>query len=236
MLQEFKKYNLNSFILIFAAASIIPFVVSGFVVLTQKRAIQSLSMSLISENFIGPWTSLLFGLLTILLVQMVMEVEKNSNLLSLYKVYKNTWYLWILRKAGLVLLLLLTILVLNAGMTGILFSYILSVKEEAKLFSETIISYNRSMLKGLLFMLPTILLQILLTLMSRKVSMASLLGIILLIVGIPIANLSELFLIPYNYSIFSQKPSTDLHLLFLVSLLVSLACLLLSNFILKKGK
>ena len=84
------------------------------------------------------------------------------------------------------------------------------IQGEQDEISTILMKYNLSMMYCLIFTIPSIVFQIYLSVRTSKVIIASVIGIILMIVGIPIANLTNLYIIPYNFPIFTSKESVRL--------------------------
>ncbi|MEM6770730.1 MAG: hypothetical protein AAF597_09120, partial [Bacteroidota bacterium] len=88
--------------------------------------------------------------------------------------------------------------------------------------------------KAFIFVIPGLFFQLLLAVAIKKPIFPVVLGLFLMILGIPIANLAKIYLIPYSYPILVQDPATNLGMLLLMSALVVVGCsvamqLLLSN-------
>ena len=113
------KYSIRNLILIILSACLIPFIVSEFVLLTQVNSIRLISNDLIINNFVGPWSSILTGVLTILMVHIVIDVERESSLLDLYRAYKRHWIKWVFTKTIFVITILSCIFILNSILTSL---------------------------------------------------------------------------------------------------------------------
>ena len=83
--------------------------------------------------------------------------------------------------------------------------------------------------KAYIFALPGLFFHLLLIVLIRNSIFPIILGLLIMILGIPIANLSDSYLIPYSYPILSQKPSMDLTILSIVSILVIVTCVVVMN-------
>jgi len=223
------KYNNGNLIVIILCACLIPFIVSEFVLFTQVNSIKLIPNDIIINNFVGPWSSILTGVLTILMVHIVIEVERESSLLDLYRAYKRHWIKWVITKTMFVMTILSFIFILNSILTSLVLYQVLVIQGEQDEISAILMKYNLSMLYCLIFTIPSIVFQIYLSVRTSKVIIASVIGIILMIVGIPIANLTNLYIIPYNFPIFTSKESVRLFDLALVSVLIILSFTTLIN-------
>ena len=112
---EFKKLSFQKVFGIVLVSCIVPFAFTLFIVFTQSSGISKLDSDFIINNLVGPWSSLLLGLLIIISGYIVTEEERRKNILKLYRPYKSNWYDWIFRKSLVIIAILFFVFINRWG-------------------------------------------------------------------------------------------------------------------------
>jgi hypothetical protein len=203
----------------------------GFLLLNQRMVVGQ-AVNLVVSNNIGAWSSLLFPLIILVLVQNLIDVETKSNRLYYSKSYKRNWIDLFLLKA-LIAILVLCI----ASCFNIFFNYILVKIAPAYGMVESspaeLWNYTISFLKLIPAFIPAIFFHLMICLAFKKSGLAYLVGIFLIILGIPIANLLGFSVLPYNFGVVVMNPNGELGFITFMGILILVAAPMLSNFLIR---
>ncbi|MEN0006326.1 MAG: ABC transporter permease [Bacteroidota bacterium] len=233
---ELKKVSFEKIAIIIAISCITPFLFTLFVLYTQSNGISTLAGAFLVGNLVGPWSSLLLGMLVIVLCYVVTEEEQRKNILKLYRPYKRYWYAWIGGKALVIMGILLGVFITNTILSAIALKIISTMISSGETFYDLFLLYLYKFSKAYVFALPCVFFQLLLAVWIKKPVLPVVLGLLLLILGIPVANLSNTYFIPYSYPILSQKPSISMPSLIFATLLIIVFSSLLINSVLSNNK
>ncbi len=91
-----------------------------------------------------------------------------------------------------------------------------------------------SFLKLIPAFIPAIFFHLMVCFTLQKAGLAYLVGIMLIVIGIPIANLTDYALIPYSFGIVALKPDAVMRWSFLMGLSIVVGSPLVTNAILRK--
>ena len=210
-------------------ACLIPLAFTLFIIYTQANAINKVPGEFVIDNLVGPWSSLLLGILVIILSYIVTEEEQQKNMLNLYRSYKSNWYGWIVKKSFVVIWILLCIFLINLMLNAIIIQIVEGMIADSKGFASLYSLFLTNFSKAYIFVLPCLFFQLLLSVLIKKPVLPIMLGLFIMILGVPIANLSDTYLIPYSYPILSQKPSINILGLSLAGILIIISCIIAIN-------
>ncbi|MEM6632905.1 MAG: hypothetical protein AAF694_24755 [Bacteroidota bacterium] len=226
---EYKKYNKKQLLSIIFGFCLIPFTLTLLFLWVKREAINGIPIDVIFDNISGAWSALLYSVLTITLIQIVTDVERKPNLLYYFRAYKRSWYNWIGVKVLLILGMLAGVTVLNILLTSLLIGIVSFALEGPVAFVALILGFSLHILKSFLMCIPIVCFHMLVTLSLKNSTLSTIFGLVILIVGIPIVNLSDFYFIPYNLTIAVQKPGIDLSTLGIYSMGIVVASVFLIN-------
>lgn len=234
-LLELKKYDLKNLYKITFGFAFIPFVLVCFFIFIKSEELinEKITLEYFSRNNLGFWTALLYPFFVILITQILIDVEKKSNSLLYYKAYKTNWFGFINKKIAIAFCLLILLTLLNL-ITNTIILYLADYYIASK-DSEKIILHSVKTFAFLpIVMLPTICLHSFFVYFFGNSYVSFALGLILIIIGIPLVNVLDIYYNPYSNGIVLMR-DLALNSLFIawggVVILGSVFC---SNLILKK--
>ena len=184
-----------------------PFLATLFTVLTKRELIATevLSLDMISRNVYGAWSSLLYPLLCIILVQSVTATEHETNNLRYHKSTAVRWGRFFIAKCAFVLTWLTVASLLNIVTTTVLFAYIARLQATQSNVAEILNGAGTTFLGMTAYCLPLLAFQLLLSLLIDKSYLSFAIGLVLLVIGIPIVNLTDFIYNPYALLIAAEK-------------------------------
>ncbi|MGD1845256.1 MAG: hypothetical protein ACFB10_07675 [Salibacteraceae bacterium] len=231
---EIKKLSWGLYLLVAIGIPFGVFLVTTAFLLLNAERMASLPLEVMISNNLGAWSSLLYPLVLIVLIQNLVEVETKSNLLVFSKSYQKGWFKLFLWKAMVVTLTLILItgfnLLFHVGLAEMGKNYMDSNSDP----SEVIAQGSMVFLKLIPTLIPTIFFHLMVCFTIQKNGFAYLIGIMLTIIGIPLANLTHLAVIPYSFGIVLRDPNGKVEPLVLVSLLLLLLSPFVTNWALKR--
>ncbi|NJC27648.1 hypothetical protein [Neolewinella antarctica] len=205
---EFKKLSPALLAFVVLGFTGLPFLLTEVFVVFKRSALSGQPVELVVSNNVGSWSALLYPLLVIVLTQSVVDVERQGNLLLYGKSYRRTWVGFYGRKVAVVFTLLTLVTLLNVLFNGLLVWSVTGFMV-AKDAGAMIVSASLDFLAVLLAFIPMICFHLTIALVVRKPGVAYLVGILLVILGIPIINLTDLVVNPYSFGIAALKPGID---------------------------
>jgi hypothetical protein len=235
ILLELKKYDLKSLYKITFGFAFIPFILTCiFIVLKSEELIyESITLEYFSKNYLGFWMGLFYPFFVILLTQTLIDVEKKSNSLIYYKAYKTNWFAFIIKKIVIAFYFLLVLTFSNLITSTIILhlaDYYIADKN-----SEQIILYSiKIFVFSPLCMLPTTFLHSFFVYFFRSSYVSFALGFILIIVGIPLVNLFDIYYNPYSNGLILMRDLQPNYLFIGWCIFVIFISVFCSNFILRK--
>lgn len=234
ILLELKKYDLKSLYKITFGFAFIPFIlVCIFIFIKSEELIyEYVTLEYLSRHNLGFWTALFYPFFVILITQNLIDLEKKSNSLLYYKAFKTNWFGFIIKKIAFSFsfLILLTLINLITN-TVILYlaNYYIADKDSEKVILDSLKIFAFLPLT----MLPTICLHsFFVYFMNSYVSFA--LGLILIIVGIPMVNVLDIYYNPYSNGIVLLRDFDSYFLFVGWGIFVIVFSIFCSNWILKK--
>ncbi|MEM8526530.1 MAG: hypothetical protein AAGG68_17945 [Bacteroidota bacterium] len=229
---EWKKVNSKFYYIIILGLPTAVFLITCLFILFKKEALTNQPIELIIDNNIGSWYALLYPFTLLVIAQNLADTEHKHQLMLYAKSYKKHWFDLFAYKAIVATAILVLLTVLNICYNALLFkiaSSFMEVGEGSRLLSETSLAFS----KCAFVFLPAVFFHLMLSLLIEKNGIVYILGIFLIIVGIPIANLTDLVINPYSYGILIQKPDTAYLSLLVGGVFIVLGSLFLTNYRLK---
>lgn len=199
----------------------------------DKASFTDLPLSLIASNNVGTWSALLYPLLVLVMVQALVEAERKAKLFTYGRSYRRAWFDLLWRKAAVVFGLLLLVTALNLIYNFLLLQTASEFMEAANL-GELQRESSLNFIALLFSFIPLIFFQLMLSILVKKTGISYLLSILLLILGIPIANLTNIMVNPFSFGIAVMKPGVGLFSLVPIGTLVILISIFVANYTLKK--
>lgn len=204
---EYYKLHLRGLLLVVLIFSILPFAITQLFILYKSEALISarISADLIRENALGAWTTFLFPLLCMLITQAIAGYEHETNSLNYYKSSAINWALFFTAKV-----IVAYAFVFLAGGLTIVFELLnnatfrLIIGGPADFLSLTI-RLLQIYGSATLYCLPLIAFHLFLSLTTTKAYISFAIGLVILIVGIPIVNLTNFTYNPYLLLVASRK-------------------------------
>lgn len=233
LLLELHKYKVRQHAYIIVAFSAFPIVISILFILLRREQVAQLPLELIAQNNTGAWASLLYPLFAILLVQQLLEPEKQANIFTYYRSYIKNWYGIINRKCLLAFLYLGLLTLLNCIGHTILLT-VASTVVAADTYALLVVDNALLFLKMWIALVPLLYVQLLINIVTKSAFVALAFGLLLLVVGIPLINLAQVFANPYTFSIAVTMPSVDYAVLFCSAVLAIAGSLFVSNWWLQR--
>jgi len=213
LLLEWKKISRKFYYMIILGLPTAVFMITCLVLLFKKQALIDQPIELIMNNNIGSWSALLYPFALLVIIQNLADVEHKNRLVEYAKSYKKQWFDFFAYKVVIALIILLLLTCLNVCYNALIYiiaSDFMKVEQGNTLLQQT--SYD--FFKMILVFLPAIFFHLLLSLLIEKNGIVYIVGILFIITGIPIANLSDIMINPYSYGILTMKPSVStIHLL-----------------------
>lgn len=204
---EIYKLNGRVVLIIIALFSGLPFVITeAFIVIKGASMVsRGITLELMQENALGAWTSLLYPLLCMLLVQVIASPEQETNSLNYYKSTQISWLKFYWAKVGLAFSLVTLTGVLNLLFGGLLaLTFQLMIPSTGSLW-EPVCHLLSPYAEASLYCIPLISFHLWLSLSISKAYLCFALGLVILIVGIPLVNLTDFIYNPYLLLVAARK-------------------------------
>ncbi|MEM6768739.1 MAG: hypothetical protein AAF655_27620 [Bacteroidota bacterium] len=230
---ELKKIGYRFYVFLLLGVPVGIFLITSAFILFKSEALAEQPLSLLISNNLGFWYALLYPFLLLVITQNLVEVESSNNLLSYGKAYKTHWIDTFLFKVAVALLMLILITLVNIGLNLALFK-LAGLYMEASDNNEVLTDSTFSFLKLIPAFIPAIFFHLMVCFALQKAGLAYLVGIMLIVIGIPIANLTDYALIPYSFGIVAVKPNAVITWSFLMGLSVVVGSPIVTNAILRK--
>lgn len=230
---ELRKVGYRFYLFLLLGVPVGIFLITCAFTLFKSEALADQPISLLISNNLGFWYALLYPLLILVITQNLVEVETSNNLLSYGKSYKTHWIDTFLLKVAVALLMLILMTLMNLGLNLALFK-LAGLYMDANDSHEVLTESTLSFLKLIPAFVPAIFFHLMVCFILQKVGLAYLVGIMLIVIGIPIANLTDYSLIPYSFGIVALKPDAVITWSLLIGLGIVLGSPLLTNAILRK--
>ena len=185
----------------------VPFLATLATVVTKRELIATevLTLDMITRNVYGAWSSLLYPLLCMVLVQSVTATEHETNSLRYHKSTAIRWGRFFIAKCGFVFTRLALASLLNIVTTTVLFAYIAGLQGLQYSVPELLIEAGATFLGLTAYCLPLLAFQLVVSLLIDKSYLSFAVGLVLLVIGIPIVNLTDFIYNPYALLIAAEK-------------------------------
>ncbi|WP_116105105.1 hypothetical protein [Lewinella sp. IMCC34191] len=230
---EFRKLKISLLVFICIGFSAVPFLITEVFLYFYRDELMGQPLAVITGNNVGSWSALLYPLFIIVLAQSIVEVERKGNLLHYARSYRRHWMGLITRKALVIFSLLLTVTFLNIAFHALLI-YSLKERMVAGDVSELMRADSQDFIRITVALIPLVFFHLMLALLIQKSGIGYLVGMLLLVTGIPIINLTDLPINPYSFGIASLKPGLGLHSIVLPGAVVILLSLVVADWGLKR--
>ncbi len=204
---EFHKVNSRSVLLTAGLFTAVPFLGTLSMVITKREilAAGALTYEPIAQNIYGAWSALLYPLLCLILVQSVTLPEQETNSLRYLRSTAIRWRRFFVAKCMYVYAGIVMVSLVNAVLTSATLSYVASLQglgySGGHIFRQAATAFAG--MTG--YCLPLVAFQMVACLLIPKAYLSFSLGLVLLVVGIPIVNLTEFVYNPYTLLIAAEK-------------------------------
>ena len=230
---ELKKVGGRFFIFLGIGIPFVVFLITCAFLLLNTDQLAKQPMDIVIGNNIGAWSALTYPLVLLVLVQNLVDVETKGNILLYSKSYKKNWidlFLWKVFVALLILILTtLSNIIFNYGLVKLTETFMISGDNQ-----ESTLSFSLSFLKLIPALSPAIFFHLMLCFIFRRAGVAYLIGMILIIIGIPIANLTNFSVIPYSFGVVVLNPNGHIGTVAFIGFLTLLLSPLITDFMIKR--
>ncbi|MGB3801668.1 MAG: hypothetical protein WA952_17760 [Lewinella sp.] len=230
---EFKKLRITYLMLICLGFSAVPFLITQGFLYFHREELTGQPLAIITANNLGSWSALLYPLFIIVLTQSLVDVERKGNLLLYGRSYRCRWLGFIIGKVMVVLTALVVVTLLNT-VFHVALIYSLADRMMASDVPGMLRADMLDFIRIALAIIPLVFFHLVIALLIERSGIAYLVGILLLVTGIPIINLTDLVGNPYAFGIASLKPSLGLEALLFPGTIIILLSLLISNWTLRR--
>jgi hypothetical protein len=230
---EFKKVGFRFYLFLIIGIPLCIFLITSAFILLNAQQLAEQPTDIVVSNNLGAWSALLYPLVLLVLVQNLVDVETKGNILSYSKSYKKNWIDLFLLKAFVAILVLTLItffnVIFNYGLVKLAAAYMKTENNQA-----SVMTYSLRFLKLIPALTPAIFFHLMLCFTVKKSGVAYLVGMLLIIIGIPIANISNYSIVPYSFGVVVLNPKGYIGLITFIGFLVILITPLMTNLVIKK--
>lgn len=204
---ELHKVNSRTVLLAAGLFMAAPFLGTLSMVIAKREMLAAgiLPYESIAQNIYGAWSALLYPLLCLILVQSVTLPEQETNSLRYLRSTAIRWRRFFVAKCIYVYAGIVVVSLVNTVLTSATLSYVASLQgldySGGHIFRQAATAFAG--MAG--YCLPLVACQMVVCLLSSKAYLSFTLGLVLLVVGIPIVNLTDFVYNPYTLLIAAEK-------------------------------
>lgn len=233
ILLELKKYNIKNLYKITFGFALIPFALTCLFLFIDKDGLDREGMLFYILRYnVGVWSVLGYPFFVVLITQILIDVEKKSNALLYYKAYKKNWLVFINKKILIAFWFVIILTLMNLLMNTLMLffaDYYINDKNSQEMILDSIKKFSCLPIA----MLPILYLHSFLV-YSLNSYLSFALALLLIIVGIPLANVADFYYVPYTIGGILLEKEPPYLFLFLWSTFVIIISTLGSNLVLKR--
>lgn len=230
---ELKKVGIRFLLFLGIGVPFGVFLITSTFILLNTKQLAEQPMDIVISNNIGAWSALIYPLVLLVLVQNLVDVETKGNILLYSKSYKKNWIDLFLWKVFIAFLIFTSITIsnifFNYGLVKLAGTYMAAGSNQ-----EIIMTFSLSFMKLIPAFIPAIFFHLMLCFIFKKSGVAYLIGMILIIIGIPIANLTNLSVIPYSFGVVVLNPNGQIGFIALIGFSMLLLSPLMTNIVIKR--
>ena len=230
---EWKKVGGKFFLFLLVAVPVGVLAITCAFLWLRREQVADLPLALVVNNNLGAWSALLYPLSLIVVVQNLVDVETKNRQLVYLRAFKQNWYDLYFLKATVAVLAMALLTVSNIAC-----NYVLIVLAQNFMVDPNAASLLlQSSLSFAVFipaLIPAVFFHLSLALAIRSGGITYLAGMLLLVVGIPVTNLTNLPIFPYSFGILALQPDASLVIVATASALFLLLCPVFSNHVLQR--
>ena len=230
---EWKKVGGGFFALLLVGLPAGVFLVTCAFLLFQRERAARLPLEMIVTNNLGAWSALLYPLALIGVVQSLVDVEIQARQLVYLRAFKRRWYDLFLLKATVALLAIAILTISNIACNWavvMVAQRFAAAGDAASLILQSTLSFT----KFIPVLLPAIFFHLMLALTIQAGGKTYLVGILLIVAGIPVTNLTDWPVFPYSFGILVLQPDPPVVTAAAIGVLFLIACPVLAHYVLRK--